>query len=84
MSSERKKDKNAFASQRFLIKLAETFNMFMVIDALKNMKSSLNNDFAMYKRYVFLFFFPSLVQVLIHPFEQCPVKHEEKCAIGRG
>jgi len=50
VTEARKKEKN-FASEEFLYALAKTLNMFIVIDALKNMKSSLNNDNAMYKRY---------------------------------
>jgi len=45
----RKKEKN-FASEEFLYALARNLNMIIVFDALKNMKTSLNNDNAMYKR----------------------------------
>lgn len=49
INEARKKEKN-FASEEFLYALAKTLNLFIVVDALKNMKSSLNNDNAMYKR----------------------------------
>lgn len=39
-----------FASADFLFTLAKTLNHVVVMDALKNMKASLNNDFSMYKR----------------------------------
>ena len=54
MLSEHRKVAKAYPSEEFLITFARILNMFMVIDALKNMKTSLNNDFAMYKRYVTL------------------------------
>jgi len=53
----RKKEKN-FASEEFLYALARNLNMFIVFDALKNMKTSLNNDNAMYKRYPLFSLFP--------------------------
>jgi len=49
ISESRKKEKN-FPSEQFLLILAQSLNMFLVMDALKNMKTSLNNDNAMYKR----------------------------------
>ncbi|KAG5457417.1 MAG: hypothetical protein BJ554DRAFT_2576 [Olpidium bornovanus] len=39
-----------FASPEFLFTLGKVMNLFVVMDALKNMKASLNNDFSMYKR----------------------------------
>jgi cytoplasmic FMR1 interacting protein len=42
--------KDGFASQEFLSCLSEFLNLVLVIDTLKNAKSSLNNDFSMYKR----------------------------------
>ena len=41
-----------FISETYLITLAKFINMFVSLDALKNMKSSLNNDLAFYKRLV--------------------------------
>jgi cytoplasmic FMR1 interacting protein len=52
--SEPRRAAKAYPSEEYLLTLARMFNLFMVIDALKNMKTSLNNDFAMYKRYVCL------------------------------
>ncbi len=43
--------RDGFASNDFLLLLAQTLDLFMVMDNLKNAKSSLNNDFSMYKRY---------------------------------
>ena len=37
-------------SEDFLMSFAKVLDMFLIIDALKNMKTSLNNDFSMYKR----------------------------------
>lgn len=45
---ERRKD---FISERYLLTLGRFINMFVVLDALKNMKACLNNDYAFYKRY---------------------------------
>ena len=44
---ERRKD---FISERYLITLGKFINMFAVLDALKNMKACLNNDYAFFKR----------------------------------
>ena len=44
---ERKKD---FISERYLVTLGKFINMFAVLDALKNMKACLNNDYAFFKR----------------------------------
>ncbi len=46
---EKKKD---FISQTHLLNLGKFINMFAVLDALKNMKACLNNDYAFYKRFV--------------------------------
>lgn len=42
--------KDFFFSENFLFKMAEVMNLFFTLDTLKNMKTSLNNDFSMYKR----------------------------------
>ena len=44
---EKKKD---FISQTHLLTLGKFINMFAVLDALKNMKACLSNDYAFYKR----------------------------------
>ncbi|XP_048589343.1 cytoplasmic FMR1-interacting protein 2-like [Nematostella vectensis] len=44
---ERRKD---FISERYLLTLGKFINMFVVLDALKNMKACLNNDYAFFKR----------------------------------
>ncbi|XP_066016984.1 cytoplasmic FMR1-interacting protein 2 [Pocillopora verrucosa] len=44
---ERRKD---FISERYLLTLGKFVNMFAVLDALKNMKACLNNDYAFFKR----------------------------------
>lgn len=46
---ERRKD---FISERYLLTLGKFINMFAVLDALKNMKACLNNDYAFFKRLV--------------------------------
>lgn len=46
---ERRKD---FISERYLLTLGKFVNMFAVLDALKNMKACLNNDYAFFKRSV--------------------------------
>ncbi|XP_065179360.1 cytoplasmic FMR1-interacting protein 2-like [Sycon ciliatum] len=43
----RRKD---FISETYLMRLAQFIDMFSVLDALKNMKASLNNDLAAFKR----------------------------------
>jgi len=53
---ERRKD---FISERYLLTLGKFINMFAVLDALKNMKACLNNDYAFFKRLVQNFFFHS-------------------------
>ena len=44
---ERRKD---FISETYLLTLGKVINMFVVLDALKNMKACLNNDHAFFKR----------------------------------
>ena len=44
---EKRKD---FISQTHLLTLGKFINMFAVLDALKNMKACLSNDYAFYKR----------------------------------
>ena len=41
-----------FISQTHLLTLGKFINMFAVLDALKNMKACLSNDYAFYKRQV--------------------------------
>ena len=43
--------RDGFASSQFLLAIAETLDLLAILDALKSSKASLNNDFAMYKRY---------------------------------
>ncbi|XP_033631530.1 cytoplasmic FMR1-interacting protein 1-like isoform X1 [Asterias rubens] len=45
--SERKKD---FVSESYLLTLGRLINMFAVLDALKNIKASIRNDYAAYRR----------------------------------
>ncbi|XP_059150465.1 cytoplasmic FMR1-interacting protein-like [Physella acuta] len=42
--------KNDFVSEAYLLTLGKLLNMFAVLNELINMKSSVNNDFAVYKR----------------------------------
>ncbi|XP_070541598.1 cytoplasmic FMR1-interacting protein 2-like [Ptychodera flava] len=42
--------KNDFVSESYLLTLGKLLNMFAVLDALKNMKASIRNDNAQYKR----------------------------------
>ena len=44
---ERRKD---FVSEAYLLTLGKFINMFAVLDALKNMKSSVKNDISSYRR----------------------------------
>ena len=44
---EKRKD---YISEAHLLSLGKFINMFAVLDALKNMKACLSNDFAFYKR----------------------------------
>lgn len=43
--------KEGFASTEFLLTVARTLDLYMVLDMLKNAKASMNNDFSIYKRY---------------------------------
>jgi len=47
---EKRKD---FISERYLLTLARFINMFVILDALKNMKACLNNDNTFFKRYLY-------------------------------
>jgi len=42
-----------FVSEAYLLTLGEFINMFAVLDELKNMKSSVKNDYSAYRRYKF-------------------------------
>ncbi|XP_064636009.1 cytoplasmic FMR1-interacting protein-like isoform X2 [Lineus longissimus] len=44
------KKKNDFVSEAYLLTLGKFLNMFAVLDELKNMKASINNDNAAYRR----------------------------------
>jgi cytoplasmic FMR1 interacting protein len=44
---EKRKD---FVSEAYLLTLGKFINMFAVLDELKNMKSSVKNDYATYRR----------------------------------
>jgi len=41
---------NFFPSREFLITIASVLNMYVLLDSVKNMKASMNNDFSLYKR----------------------------------
>ena len=45
--AEKKKD---FVSEAYLLTLGRLINMFAVLDALKNIKASIKNDYAAYRR----------------------------------
>ena len=47
-NENRRKD---FVSETYLMRLAQFIDMFAILDALKNMKASLNNDLAAFKRF---------------------------------
>lgn len=49
--TDRKDKERNFCSEEFLVALARNFSLFMILDATKNMKASMTNDFAIYKRY---------------------------------
>ncbi len=44
---------DAFVSEAYLLTLARFLNMFAVLDELKNIKASVKNDYATYRRYTF-------------------------------
>lgn len=46
--AEKRKD---FISEAYLLTLGRFINMFAVLDELKNMKSSVKNDYSTYRRY---------------------------------
>ena len=45
--------RNDFVSEAYLLTLGKFINMFAVLDELKNMKSSVKNDYSAYRRYVY-------------------------------
>ncbi len=47
---EKRKD---FVSEAYLLTLGKFINMFAVLDELKNMKSSVKNDYSTYRRYFY-------------------------------
>lgn len=53
--TEKRKD---FVSEAYLLTLGKFINMFAVLDELKNMKSSVKNDYSTYRRLVKLFYAP--------------------------
>ena len=48
--SSKKKVGSTFVSEAYLLTLGKFINMFAVLDELKNMKSSVKNDYATYRR----------------------------------
>ena len=42
---------DTFVSEAYLLTLARFLNMFAVLDELKNIKASVKNDYATYRRY---------------------------------
>lgn len=46
--AEKRRD---FVSEAYLLTLGRFVNMFAVLDELKNMKSSVKNDYSTYRRY---------------------------------
>ena len=46
--AEKRKD---FVSEAYLLTLGKFINMFAILDELKNMKSSVKNDYSTYRRY---------------------------------
>jgi cytoplasmic FMR1 interacting protein len=52
VSSEIAKDKEGiFPSSDFWKALASILDLFVILDSMKNIKGSMNNDFSMFKRY---------------------------------
>jgi len=47
-----KEKRNDFVSEAYLLTLGKLINMFAVLDELKNMKSSVKNDYSAYRRFV--------------------------------
>jgi len=45
-----KEKRNDFVSEAYLLTLGKLINMFAVLDELKNMKSSVKNDYSAYRR----------------------------------
>ncbi|KAG6439443.1 hypothetical protein O3G_MSEX000779 [Manduca sexta] len=50
--AEKRRD---FVSEAYLLTLGKFVNMFAVLDELKNMKSSVKNDYSTYRRLVSVF-----------------------------
>ena len=44
--------RNDFVSEAYLLTLGKFINMFSELDELKNMKSSVRNDYSAYRRYL--------------------------------
>ncbi|KAJ3384847.1 Cytoplasmic FMR1-interacting protein 2 [Lobulomyces angularis] len=44
------KEKDVFSSTEFLLTLATVLDLFVVLDAMKNIKGSMNNDLSIYRR----------------------------------
>jgi hypothetical protein len=44
-------EKREVLSESLILYLAKLLDLFATLDAVKNMKASLNNDFSFYKRY---------------------------------
>lgn len=51
-----KEKRNDFVSEAYLLTLGKLINMFAVLDELKNMKSSVKNDYSAYRRLIFFHF----------------------------
>ena len=47
-----KEKRNDLVSEAYLLTMGKFLNMFAELDELKNIKASVTNDFAAYKRYV--------------------------------
>ena len=47
-----KEKRNDFVSEAYLLTLGKLINMFAILDELKNMKSSVKNDYSAYRRLV--------------------------------
>jgi len=47
-----KEKRNDFVSEAYLLTLGKLINMFAILDELKNMKSSVKNDYSAYRRFV--------------------------------
>ena len=70
-----KEKKNDFVSEAYLLTLGKLINMFAILDELKNMKSSVKNDYSAYRRFVLPMLHFDNLFVLLGRFVNCSVNN---------